>query len=673
MLSSTMPSQPEQHLLTVSGLRIAFRQGDAGVTAVQDASFAIKPGEMLALVGESGSGKSITALSLLGLLPPNAVVEAGQAHFQGRDVLALPASERRAIAGRRIAMIFQEPMTALNPVLTVGWQIGEVLKQHHRLPRAERQRRVVDLLTQVGIPDPEQRASDYPHQLSGGMRQRVMIAMALAGQPELLIADEPTTALDVTVQAQIMDLLQTLRRQYGTAILLITHNLALVNEQADRVAVMYAGSIVETAGCDDLFQRPAHPYTRLLLRSIPSVDQRGQRLAAITGSVPKPEEEIPGCRFAPRCPLATPQCQTAAPLFRDLAPNHGVACHLADTPLPEAQADAAVSKDDAPPPTPVLQVTGLRVWFPRQSGLFRRTVGYVKAVDGIDFTLWPGETLALVGESGCGKTTAGKALVGLAPINAGSIVVHGKTDLNGLHPRALRPFRQTIQMIFQDPFSSLDPRLTIGETIAEGMEIHQPGLTSNERQTRMTDLIAKVGLPADALRRYPHQFSGGQRQRIGLARSLAVNPAVVICDECTSALDVSVQAQILNLLKDLQHELGLAYLFITHDLGVVSFLAERIAVMYLGRIVEHGQTAEVMTSPRHPYTKALLAAAPTLDSADGRPKLRLPGDVPSPINPPTGCHFHPRCACAQEVCRTTPPPSVSFSPTHSCTCHFPVD
>ena len=666
-----MSSQPEQPLLAVSGLRIAFHQGDAGVTAVQDASFAIKPAEMLALVGESGSGKSITALSLLGLLPPTAVLEAGQAHFHGRDLLALPMAERRALTGRRIAMIFQEPMTALNPVLSVGWQIGEVLKQHHGLPGADRQRRVFDLLAQVGIPDPEQRAGDYPHQLSGGMRQRVMIAMALAGQPELLIADEPTTALDVTVQAQIMDLLQTLRRQYGTAILLITHNLALVSEQADRVAVMYAGSIVETAGRDDLFRQPAHPYTRLLLRSIPSVDQRGQRLAAITGSVPKPEEAIPGCRFAPRCPLAIPRCQTEVPPFRDLGRGHGAACHLAGSPLPEGQA-AAARPGGGGEPAPVLQVTGLQVWFPRQSGLLRRTTGYVKAVDGIDFTLRPRETLALVGESGCGKTTAGKALVGLAPVGAGSIVVHGQTDLNDLRPRALRPFRQTIQMIFQDPFSSLDPRLTIGETIAEGMEIHQPGHTSGERCALMAELVAKVGLPADALRRYPHQFSGGQRQRIGLARSLAVNPAVVICDECTSALDVSVQAQILNLLKDLQSELGLAYLFITHDLGVVSFLADRIAVMYLGRIVEHGLTAEVLTAPRHPYSKALLAAAPTLDNAGGRPKLRLPGDVPSPVNPPTGCHFHPRCPCAQAVCRSTPPPRTGFSPTHSCTCHFPV-
>ncbi len=669
-----MSSQPEQPLLAVSGLRIAFHQGDADVTAVQDASFAIRTGEMLALVGESGSGKSITALSLLGLLPPTAVLEAGQAHFQGRDLLALPMAERRALTGRRIAMIFQEPMTALNPVLSVGWQIGEVLKQHHGLPGADRQRRVFDLLAQVGIPDPEQRAGDYPHQLSGGMRQRVMIAMALAGQPELLIADEPTTALDVTVQAQIMDLLQTLRRQYGAAILLITHNLALVSEQADRVAVMYAGSIVETAGRDDLFRQPAHPYTRLLLRSIPSVDQRGQRLAAITGSVPKPEEAIPGCRFAPRCPLAIPRCQTDVPPFRDLGGGHGAACHLAGAPLPDAPPATAACPDQAvpAPSAPVLQVTGLQVWFPQQSGLLRRTTGYVKAVDGIDFTLRPRETLALVGESGCGKTTAGKALVGLAPVGAGSIVVHGQTDLNGLRPRALRPFRQTIQMIFQDPFSSLDPRLTVGETIAEGMEIHHPGLTSGERQARMAELLAKVGLPADARRRYPHQFSGGQRQRIGLARSLAVNPAVVICDECTSALDVSVQAQILNLLKDLQHELGLAYLFITHDLGVVSFLADRIAVMYLGRIVEHGLTAEVLTAPRHPYSKALLAAAPTLDNAGGRPKLRLPGDVPSPVNPPTGCHFHPRCPCAQEICRAAPPPRTDFSPTHSCSCHFPV-
>ncbi len=673
-----MPSSSNHPLLEISGLRIAFRQNGASHPAVLDASFALRPGEMLALVGESGSGKSVSALSLLGLLPANAVVEAGRALFQGHDLLTLPPDEIRALAGRRLAMIFQEPMTALNPVLTVGWQIEEVLRRHQGRGRAESRRLAVDLLAQVGIPDPEQRVDDYPHQLSGGMRQRVMIAMALAGQPELLIADEPTTALDVTVQAQIMDLLQALRRQYGTAILLITHNLALVREQADRVAVMYAGSIVETAACEDLFRQPAHPYTRLLLRSIPTVDQRGQRLAAISGAVPRPDEKIPGCRFASRCPLAQPQCRAAAPSFRDLGQGHGAACHLAGTPLPaataaSASASAAVPGTPCAPASPVLQVTGLRVWFPCPGGFPRRTAGQIKAVDGIDFCLRPRETLALVGESGCGKTTAGKALVGLAPVSAGSIVAHGRTELQNLRQRELQPFRKTIQMIFQDPFSSLDPRLTIGETIAEGMEIHCPRHTARERHAIMAGLIAKVGLPTDALGRYPHQFSGGQRQRIGLARSLAVNPDVVICDECTSALDVSVQAQILNLLKDLQAELGLAYLFITHDLGVVSFLADRIAVMYLGRVVEQGLTHEVLAAPRHPYCKALLASAPTLEPSGGRSgKLRAPGDVPSPVNPPSGCHFHPRCPHAKAACRAGAPPRADFSPTHFCVCHFPL-
>ena len=642
-------------LLDVKNLRIGFRQGGTIARAVEDTSFFIRRGELLALVGESGSGKSVTAMSLLGLLPEvSAVISNGTAMFDGHDLLKMSRKELSDIRGNRISMIFQEPMTALNPVLTIGWQIGEVLRRHRGLDKEETQKQVVELLRKVGIPSPEKRAEDYPHQLSGGMRQRVMIAIALACRPELLIADEPTTALDVTVQAQIMDLLAELRSEYGTSVLFITHNLALVREQADRVAVMYAGSIMEQGTCEEIFKAPMHPYTRLLMQSVPSTTQRGRRLASIAGMVPKGTEVIPGCGFAGRCPFKTDACDAQKPSLSVMDGGHEVAClRLKELQQLEKSSDKAENASMQNGHT-VLKVNGLRVWFPVKAGILKRTVGHVKAVDGISFELKKGETLAVVGESGCGKTTIGKSIVGLAPRTEGNVML---ANVEGnLEQPDMATLRQRVQMIFQDPFSSLDPRLMVGETIEEGMEVHGIGKDAAERRALMEKLSTRVGLSPDVLNRYPHQFSGGQRQRIGLARALAVNPEVIICDECTSALDVSVQAQILNLLKELQEELGLSYLFITHDLSVVSYLADRVAVMYLGRIVEEGEAADVLQSPKHPYTKALMAAAPRVEADGRRTVLRLAGEVPSALNPPKGCHFHPRCPHCMEKCRLETPP-----------------
>ncbi|MBR0458508.1 MAG: ABC transporter ATP-binding protein [Victivallales bacterium] len=654
-------------ILEVQGLQVGFRKGNAVDLAVRGTGFTIHRGEMLALVGESGSGKSVTAMSLLGLLPrATAVIAGGQARFHGQDLLRMDDSALNAVRGSRISMIFQEPMTALNPVLTISRQIEEVLERHTGLRGDAVRRRAVELLSEVGIPEPAARAKEYPHQLSGGMRQRVMIAIALACGPELLIADEPTTALDVTVQAQIMELMAKLRRERGTAVLLITHNLALVREQADTVAVMYAGRIVELAPASQLFTQPLHPYTRLLMQSIPSTEQRGRRLAAIAGQVPAPSEKLPGCRFAPRCPLASPECTQNVPELAEKAPRHWVAC------IRKEELASAVSQESVPEEAksdmPLLEVRRLQVLFPVRRGIFARAREFVHAVDGLDLTLRSGETLALDGESVCGKTTVGKALIRLVQPTGGQILLDGQHDIASLPPHALRPFRRRIQMIFQDPFSSLDPRLMVGESICEGMDELAPKPPA-EREGFLRELLEKVGLPEDAATRYPHQFSGGQRQRIGLARALAVQPSIIVCDECTSALDESVQAQILNLLKDIQRELGIAYLFITHDLSVVAFLADRIAVMYLGQIVEEGPTAQLLAHPAHPYTRALLAAAPRMDGDPKSAKIHLAGEVPSPIHPPSGCRFHPRCPHATPECATVAPPACLLSDGHTVRCH----
>jgi peptide/nickel transport system ATP-binding protein len=659
-----------EKLLQVNGLSISFRAGSGFIRAVNGLDFTVQAGEMLALVGESGSGKTVTALSLLGLLPqPAAILEGGQALFEGRDLFQLNERQWQSFRGNRISMIFQEPMTALNPVLTIGFQLAEVLRHHQGLRGETLRRRCLELFDEVGLPEPAQRLKDYPHQLSGGMRQRVMIAIAVACQPQLLIADEPTTALDVTVQAQIMELLQRLRRQSGAAILFITHNLALVSEYADRVAVMYAGQIVECAANKDLFAKPAHPYTRMLLRAMPQAVARGQQLATIEGSAFGLKA---ACSFAPRCPLAKPIChEKPAPEIK-LADGHLLRCHLAGQrpALPEAATLTDIATPDGPQTPPVLQVRELRVSFPVKSGLLKRTVASVKAVDGVSLDLFSGETLALVGESGCGKTSVGKALIRLLPNDGGEIIL-GQQHIETLSARQLRPLRKKIQMIFQDPFSSLNPRLMIGESLEEGMLLQKIGGSAAERLALQKSLMRQVGLDEKMLSRYPHQFSGGQRQRIVLARALALQPELIICDECTSSLDVSVQAQMLNLLKDIQRRQQIAYLFITHDLSVVSYLADRVAVMYLGKIVEQGRMEDIFAATAHPYTKALLAAAPRLDR-DGIAKLHLEGDVPNPTAPPPGCPFHPRCPQAQEICKQQVPPQQAISSTHACSCLFPL-
>jgi peptide/nickel transport system ATP-binding protein len=527
-------------ILSVTHLSVSFNHGNK---VVDDISFDVYPGETFALVGESGSGKSITALSVLRLLPPNARIQARAINLQGDNLLRRSEYELCRIRGRRIGLIFQDPMSSLNPVMTIGDQIEEVIKLHFDLPQQALKQRVLELLRQVEIPQPEQRINDYPHQLSGGQRQRVMIAIALAGEPDLLIADEPTTSLDVTIQAQILALLKSLQQQTGMALWLISHDLALVSNLADRVAVMQQGKIVETGHCDEFFRHPQHPYTQKLLDALPSMQS----------------------------------CLTHR-------------------------------RQETPP---LLQVEDFKVYYPIRKGIFKRVVDHVRAVDGVSFTIQQGKTLALVGESGCGKTTLGKGLLNLIPGSAGRVTIDG-VALDTMQGEALRQKRADMQIVFQDPFSSMNPRMLVGDIVAEGIQALHPGVSAINRQERVSQLLLQVGLPEDAAQRYPHEFSGGQRQRICIARALAVDPKLIVCDEPTSALDVSVQAQIIELLKSLQQEKGVSYLFITHDLAVVAEIADEVAVMHKGKIVEYGSVAQVLAEPRHAYTQKLLGAVPVL-------------------------------------------------------------
>ncbi len=566
-------------------------------------------------------------------------------------------------------MIFQEPMTSLNPVLTAGYQIAEALRLHRRMGPREARELAIEQLERVRIPDPARAYRSYPHQLSGGMRQRVMIAMALACKPELLIADEPTTALDVTIQEQILRLIAELQSEAKMAVLLITHNLGIVREIAGRVGIMYAGQLAEEGPPGEIFESPRHPYTVELLASLPSRAKRDRELATIPGAVPSATDYPPGCRFAERCPARMPECALNIPPERVLDGTRRIACFL-------YSGEKAALPRSLKPETPLLtrgrpeekefvNVQGLRVHFPVTRGILRRTAGHIRAVDGIDLAVASGSVAALVGESGCGKTTAGKALLRLAPITAGQIRVEGN-ELSRLPSQKMRPYRRKMQMIFQDPYSSLNPRLMVQEIIEEGLSVSGAAVAERRRMTR--EALERVGLGADAAARYPHEFSGGQRQRIGIARALAVNPSFIVCDEATSALDVSVQAQILNLLMSLKQELNLTYLFITHDLGVVEYFSDRVEVMYLGRIVESGTVSDVFKSPRHPYTRALIAAVPRVDPETGRERIVLAGDVPSPLAPPSGCHFHPRCPDAMPRCSQEYPDAHSFTDDHRCSC-----
>lgn len=661
-----------QPLLSVRGLKTWFGQQNP-YRAVDGVDFDINKGETFALLGESGCGKSMTALSLLRLNPqPASRVVSGQVKLAGEDLLGLSEADMEHIRGRRVAMIFQEPQSSLNPVLTVGQQLTESLRWHFSMCKAEMHDKALALLESVGIPDPQRRINEYPHQLSGGMKQRVMIAMALAGEPELLIADEPTTALDVTIQAQILELLKQIQRDTGMAILLITHDLGVVAQMADHVAVMYAGQVVESASREQFFSHTRHPYTKKLFDSLPSEQKREQRLTVIKGTVPPLNQEFQGCRFADRCDAAWDHCQQAIPQWFE-NDNHGVRCHLYDPQAMNEPHESAPAQHDSklseviPSSQQALRVADLKVHFPIKKGILQRVVGHIKAVDGLSLTLRQAETLALVGESGCGKTTVGKGILQLVPVTSGQVEFQNQI-LNQLSDRELKPYRSALQIVFQDPFSSMNPRMTVSQVIEEGMNASKHLRDSNLRAQRVDELLERVGLRTEIKHRYPHEFSGGQRQRICIARALAADPDVIVCDEPTSALDVSVQAQILNLLRDIQHEFGLSYLFITHNISVVDYLAHRVAVMYLGRIVEEGTREEVLSSPKHPYTQALLAAVPKIDNKQQALPEQLAGELPSPANPPAGCHFHKRCPHAMPECLQSYPQQSSISDTHKVNC-----
>ena len=661
----------EQTLLEVEDLKTWLDSSAGTVRAIDGISLEVARGETFAIVGESGCGKSMTALSVLRLLPEAGQIVGGSVRLSGEDLLTLPESAMRNVRGRRIAMIFQEPGTSLNPVLTVERQIAEVLQRHTTLRGDGARRRMLELIAAVGIPDAERRLGEFSFQLSGGLKQRVMIAMALAAEPDLLIADEPTTALDVTIQAQVLEVLRELQKTNGMAILLITHDLGVVAQMAHKVAVMYAGQMVEIATREQFFSAPRHPYSRKLFLALPGGAKRGGDLAVIKGQVPPLTIEFRGCRFAERCDSAWERCFAEVPGWTPVDDGHRVRCHLYDekrAPALALQAEVLVRTDQAVQAgAALLQVRELKVHFPIRKGLFKRAVGQVKAVDGVSFAIAAGRTLALVGESGCGKTTAGKAILQLIRPRAGAVQFEGQ-ELTRLRGRALRERRADFQMIFQDPYSSLNPRMRVADILAEGMKALVVADTPAQRAAGMDRMLAQVGLNAEAKLRYPHEFSGGQRQRIAIARALAVSPKLIVCDEPTSALDVSVQAQILNLLKQLQRDLGLAYLFITHNIAVVEYLAHEVAVMYLGRIVERGTVDEVLRTPKHPYTQALLSAVPTLDRARGRRIIRLKGELPSPANPPPGCHFHPRCPQAMAECKLKYPDAVRFGDSHEVSC-----
>jgi len=674
-------------LLRVEDLAVFFDTDEGTARAVDGVSFSMGHGETLGLVGESGCGKSVTALSIMRLVAHPGRIVQGRVLYGGRDLASISRREMRRIRGSEIAMIFQEPMSSLNPVFTIGKQIAEAVELHLGVSGREARKRAVDMLERVGIPAANRRVDEYPHQLSGGMRQRVMIAMALSCRPKLLIADEPTTALDVTVQAQILDLLNELRAEYGMSILLITHDLGVVADVCSRAVVMYAGQVVEQGVTAALFSSPQHPYAEGLLKSIPQLGMRNeQTLGLIEGRVPSPLHWPEGCRFAARCDYRFETCAEEPPLF-DVAPQQSK-CWLCErgrrTPavnefVGEQPARARVEVRSHAPGQPlavpaILRVEALRTHFPVGRHLFGRPDQTIKAVDGVDLELAPGETLGIVGESGCGKSTLGRSLLRLVEPTSGRVEFEG-VDITELPSRALRPLRARMQIIFQDPVGSLNPRLRVSQIVGESLRVH--GVHSRaRRQALVLDALDRVGMGPETVRRYPHEFSGGQRQRIGIARALVLSPRLVVADEPVSALDVSIQSQVLNLMVELKRDLELTYIFIAHNLAVVSYMSDRVAVMYLGKIVELAPARELYERPLHPYTQSLLSAIPVVDLSERRERIKLVGDPPSPIDPPSGCHFRTRCPLARElgtadgICADEEPPLVAKSEGHVAACHF---
>ncbi len=671
-----------RHLLEVRHLSTQFKLDSGTVQAVDGVSYYIDEGEIVGLVGESGCGKSVSQLSVLQLVssPPGRIV-GGEILFEGVDLLKFSSNgeQMRAIRGGKIGVIFQEPMTSLNPVLTIGQQIVESLALHMKMEQGAARARAVQLLKQVGIPDAEQRIAHYPHQFSGGMRQRAMIAMAMSCDPRLLIADEATTALDVTTQAQLLELLRDTVRRLNTSLLIVTHNLGVVARYAHRIYVMYAGRIVESGTAKDIFGSPRHPYTAGLLKSVPRLDEpKGRQLVPIAGMPPNLINRPATCAFLPRCARRIEKCRKEPwPALARVHGEHHVSCY-ADTEERRSEPIVLTARAaDVEKPAPkssassatLLRVQDLRMYFPVTTGLLRRKVGDVKAVDGVSFELKRGETLGLVGESGCGKTTTGRCVLRVYRPTAGQIILQDQ-DISGLSKSQLRRFRRQMSLIFQDPYGSLDPRQSAGDIVGEPIQIHRLTKGKGQYQDRVAELFRMVGLHPSLADRVPHEFSGGQRQRIGIARALACDPKLIVCDEPISALDVSIQAQIINLLQELQDQLGLTYLFIAHDLSVVRHISDRVAVMYLGHIVEMTDCQRLYENPLHPYTRALLSAVPIPDPfvEERRERILLKGEVPSLVNPPTGCPFHTRCPVVVDDCRHIAPPLRELNGGHQVAC-----
>jgi len=743
-------------VLDIENLSTHIKLTNSVVQAVGNIDMRVEAGETLGIVGESGCGKSMTGLSIMGLLPPGGSIVGGSIKLDGRELVGLKQEQMRMVRGNEIAMIFQDPLTSLDPTKTIGYQVAEPVRLHRGASKAEALDRAVEVLSLVGLPKPKERLEDYPHQLSGGLRQRVMIAMALANEPKLLIADEPTTALDVTIQAQILALLKDLKDRLGMAMLLITHDMGVIAGHADRVNVMYAGRVVETAEVGELFSQMHHPYTQALLASIPQLDQDANKaLHAIPGLPPDLSHPPQGCRFAARCSRATDKCRAEEPSLSGKTFEHRFSCWhpvdgplalavigeggpdavstglvppdaastteavaadqpglVADAPLADAAAGAApaeaeethaeeareaeiivvasglevtadgrlevaertveVAAANGDGAVPLLQITNLVKEFPITSGVLQRKVGAVHAVSDVSFSVPAGTTFGLVGESGCGKTTIGKVIVALEKPNSGSVTL-GDVDVSKLSGGELRRKRRDLQLMFQDPHSSLDPRMRVGAIIGEPLAIQRMGSKRAQRD-RVFELLSEVGLPRNAVERYPHEFSGGQRQRIGLARALTLNPRLIVADEPVSALDVSIRAQVLNLMKRLQASHGLTFVVISHDLAVVKYMADRIGVMYLGKLVELGSGQDIYERAAHPYTAGLIATIPVPKPSTERAKkgAAIRGELPSPVNPPSGCRFRTRCQYAQEICAAEEPQLRSFGPGHVAACHFPL-
>jgi peptide/nickel transport system ATP-binding protein len=703
-------------LLEITDLKTEIRLKQATVHAVDGVSLHVEAGETLGVVGESGCGKTMTALSIINLLPTGGRVTEGTIALNGRQISGLDDEQMRQVRGNEIGMIFQDPLTSLNPTMTVGYQIAEAVRLHRGASKQEALERAVEVLDLVGLSQPRERIGEYPHQFSGGMRQRVMIAMALSCEPKLLIADEPTTALDVTIQKQILELIDDLRHRLGMSVILVTHDLGVIAGRADRVAVMYAGKVAETTDTGSLFANPRHPYSEALFHALPDkAAETRERLYSIPGIPPDLTSPPKGCRFAPRCRYATDRCREQEPPLAGEEPGHMFACFY-PVGSPEAAAlgratatprntaatgtvttPAAGASGDAPPMPAadgrsagglfatgpfangtgdgvLLSVEHLVKNFPVTRGaVLQRRVGWVSAVADVNFSIRRGETLGVVGESGCGKTTIGRLVVGLDKATSGAIRFEGR-DLARSSGAQYRRERRDIQLMFQDAYASLDPRMRAGSVLREPLAVQHIG-SRRDQQRRIEELLDQVGLPRSATERYPHEFSGGQRQRLGFARALTLNPKLIVADEPVSALDVSIQAQILNMMRELQSDLGLTYLFISHDLAVVRYVATQIAVMYLGKLVEIGPADEVYTTPAHPYTKGLIDSAPVPDPQAEQAKVRsgVTGELPSAIHPPSGCRFRTRCPLAQDLCAIEEPPLRPFSAGgHLAACHFPL-